>query len=656
MFEDRQPFSCCAFALPLLLVLSGCGSDRTQRVTFTVAAEAGGADCDLTAAIAEPCTTVQVFLSETGEQLELVEVDDTGDTKMGFKLRFQSLPPMFDVTLDEADVASGARIDVHVVVHDSTGAARFGAWVERVDPRDPAAEIRLYPFGQWSCPGTGATPRALHGAQRVGDDEVLIFGGVAGDEIDPLSLRDPAEYGGPLAVGGIEVYDGRTHEFRPVTIINRINDQDPALRRVLFATVDVGPEVDPDDSANTLHRIRLLGGYQAEGGVAMVHFDSLGTRGPAGAPIVPSRFVEAAGPVDLVYNARAGTVTIEDAAFSGAVARGGPLAVGDFFGMSSPTDPALVAITLAPMGGGFAPPTNVYSYTREGDAVDAMRVLETPRLGPAVLTVADGFLVWGGAINPDVRATAGELFPPRGGDPMTLAAPPSVPVPAAFHSWNRTGEDRFLIAGGFAIQGAGEVGEGTLLEQLPDTPIYYLEVGRGGVLAARVVPADGYVSTIFHTATMIPEVGVVLIGGARPRDIDETAANDPRLVPQDQAALVAGAALAPFPNLGTARWGHTATLLSGHRLLVVGGFSSHSMALDQLTAATPPELYYWDAAPRALLPGECGTHETMRIDAAVEHSDGGLPPITPPPSDAGAGSPDGGPGAMDAAAPVDAGF
>ena len=93
-----------SFSLRLLLAsfiaLAGCGNERTQTVTFQVAAGSDATECNAVMTIADPCTTVQVFDSETGAQLPLVDVSDS-ERKTVFKLQFEgNTEPRFDVTLE----------------------------------------------------------------------------------------------------------------------------------------------------------------------------------------------------------------------------------------------------------------------------------------------------------------------------------------------------------------------------------------------------------------------------------------------------------------------------------------------------------------------------------------------------------------------------
>lgn len=650
MIGDRRSFSLrLLVALALSSALVSCGEERTQRATFRVAGPATGT-CDIPAEVSDPCTTVVVTDAQTGEQIPIVAADDVERTTH-FLLRFEgNVEPSFDIPLVE-----GQRVNVRVTVYENDGAARFGAYVEDVDPRAGPMTIRLYPFRQWSCPGARqGFPRALHGAARVGPHQVLIFGGVSGGDLDALSLRDPDALGGALPVEAIEVYDGRTHEFRTVPV--QTPDGTPVnFRRALFDSYYVGAE---EVGGRTLHRVRVIGGYTGGGGAALVHFDNLGTHGVDGTPLGPSENAETGTVVDLVYDPSGPVVTIEEVSLGATVVRGGPIHRSEFFGSGS-TAPSLVTVSLSPDGNDFASRNNTYSLLRDGTAADEDRTLQQPRLGPAILATDAGFLVWGGNVtSTDAAATHGELFPHREGASELVPTPAGAPPPTAFHTATRSseGEDRFLVAGGLLID-AETTSTQTLFNQVPPSPLYYLEVAAGGAIVTRRIDAPGHASTIYHSVTRIEGLGLVLIGGAGVEPVGSISGTGNRLEALTQAAAVRGASYTRLPDLALGRWGHTATPISGHRLLVVGGFTSNldGSSPNAMRSVADAELLYWEPPPRDLLPGECENSETEMVDASVELPDAGLPPATdagPPLADAG--PPDAGSSA-DAGLPMDAG-
>jgi len=648
---DRRKFSLLLlFVLALSSALLSCGEERSQRVTFRVAGPATGT-CDMPAEISDPCTTVVVTDAETGEQLPIVDVGDVERTQH-FLLRFEgNVEPSFDIPL-----AEGQRVNVRVTVYENDGAARFGAYVEDVDPTAGPLTIRLYPFQQWSCPGGNqGFPRALHGAARVGPHQVLIFGGVSGGDLDALSLRDPDALGGALPVETIEVYDGRTHTFRAVPA--QAPDGTPInFRRALFESYYVGAE---EVGGRTVHRVRVIGGYTGAGGSALVHFDNLGTHGVNGTPLGPSENADTGTVVDLVYDPSGPVVTIEEVSLGATVVRGGPIHRSEFFGAGD-TAPSLVTVSLSPDGDDFASRNNTYSLLRDGTAADEDRTLQQVRLGPAILTTDEGFLVWGGNVDStDPAGTHGELFPHREGVSELVPTPPGAPPPTAFHTATRSspGEDRFLVAGGLLID-AETASMQTLFNQVPPSPLYYLEVAAGGAIVTRPVDAPGHLSTIYHSVTRIEGLGLVLLGGAGVDPVGSISGAGNRLEALPQAAAVRGASYTRLPDLALARWGHTATPISGHRLLVVGGFTSNldGSSPNAMRSVADPELLFWEPAPRDLLPGECEGSETEMVDMSIDLGDAGLPPASDagaPPMDAG--SPDAGLPA-DGGLPMDAGM
>lgn len=588
-------------------------------------------------AVLEPCITVEVFEHGTRRQLPLVRPDDA-ERRQVFKLRFEgsAVTPRWDVAVSE-----GQHIDVQVLVYENDGAARYGAFLEDVQLGGGEVIVRLYPFQEWACPGRGSAPRALHAAVAINPDQVLIFGGVSGRDLDPLSARDPRAHGGALPVDTIELYDGRTHRFTTLPITSF--DEDTAFRRTLFDAVLVGEEPNPTDPTRSLYRVRVIGGFTGPLGSPLLHFDNVGTRGVGGSPFVPSIMAEIGRTVDLVVDPVALSVAIEDAEFAAPVPRGGLLEVSDFFGVAGPVDPALVLIGLRPDGLTFTPSALTYSYTREGMAVD-IRNLANVRLGASVHVVPQGFVVWGGNVNHggDVSAAAGEFLPAMGGAGVPISATGGLPMPTAFHTGTTIGPTTALIAGGFEVDATGSV-----LSAPSPTPIFFLEAGAGipPALSARLVPTPvDHVNTIFHTATPIPGLGVVLVGGA---GVDMTGN---RLAPQSQVAFINGASYTAIAGaaLSTPRWGHTTTVLGGHRLLVVGGFTrdtDSTVSMNAIEAIRDAEIFFWDPAPRDLFGDECAADQEERDDAAVDEVDAGLPPRVDAGFDSGlpdTGVPDGG--------------
>src|SRR5690606_7673349 len=95
-----------------------------------------------------------------------------------------------------------------------------------------------------------------------------------------------------------------------------------------------------------------------------------------------------------------------------------------------------------------------------------------------------------------------------------------------------------------------------------------------------------FTPTILHTATYVPGFGVVLTGGA-------SVVGGDRLQPVATAARVTGgpgtfALDDALQDLTTARFGHVATLLPGHRLLVTGGLVRDDTVPPTLRAIASP--------------------------------------------------------------------
>jgi len=173
----------------------------------------------------------------------------------------------------DVEVAEDQQIDVQVFVYENDGAARYGALLEDVELGGGEVIVRLYPFQQWACPGTGAAPRALHSAVAINPWQVLIFGGVSGTDLDPASARDPRAHGGALPVDTIELYDGRAHRFTNLPITSF--DGATSFRRVLFDAVLVGAEPSSADPLRSVYRVRVIGGFTGPAGSPLLHFDNV---------------------------------------------------------------------------------------------------------------------------------------------------------------------------------------------------------------------------------------------------------------------------------------------------------------------------------------------------------------------------------------------
>jgi hypothetical protein len=661
------------------VLLCACGGGEKRDLTFEIAAEIAPDSMACEGSLADqlaPCTSVQVFrVDEEGRrvpvQLFRLETEDGAEPVGAYKLRFESR----DIGFDADGLSPEETVDLEIRVFGDDGRPLYGASLE--DVRLSAAEplrVRLYPFRRWACPGPlggggSPEPRALHAAVPLPDGDVLIFGGVTGTDVDPASVRERARVGA-LLQRSIELYDASSHRFERVS--GEGPDGQPGFGRVLFGHRYVGAEMGPE--GNLRHRIRIVGGWTlppASAGTTALRFDNTGTLGgPFGSPVAPSDEVEVGDPVDLLFDPEALTVTFEDAT-SGVVPRGAAVRMSPFLGPGEPDDTSLVLVGLGPSGADWVPSPQFYLAERGGET-RPVRDLITPRLGATVRPLPEalgGFLIWGGNAGHEagtLAATAGEIqLEDETGGGTAVAAVDGLPPATAFHTMTRLGrDDLFLVAGGYRV-----ADDGFIYFDPSPTPLSALQITDGPTVVARRIEAAGYTPTIFHTATETEDLGLVLVGGAH---VD--AGN--RLAPLPQAGAVDGSfAWAPITHrsasgeptpspLGVPRWGHTTTALSGHRLLVVGGFGRDegSDTVNALRALSRAELLYTQAAPAPLLTGQCGEDDLAPPDAgALGPMDAGLPPRLDggAPATPDAGPPDAGPadgGAGDAGPAADAGL
>ncbi len=455
---------------------------------------------------------------------------------------------------------------------------KYGAHLENVEVGSDPVRVRLEPFREWACAGRAVdghlATRALHAAVQVGNGDVVLLGGITGDTIDPGSAAGGGRPGG-LLQPAVEVYDASQQRFRRVSTPGM-----EGFGRVLFGAVYMGADA-PDK-----HRIRVVGGYELpadQSSSAVLNFDSGGSVAPLGAPFAPSSVAEVAPTVDLIYDSAQLTLTVQS--MPSERARGAAITV------SAPLDDGTrgILVGLTQTGAGDAPSSLWYTLD---DAAGMM--LAHQRLGATIDAVpALGELfVWGGDLSMDtpmVPERAGEILMPGAASTPISSTDFGLPGPVAFHSSTPIDNDTFVIAGGLEVEASGH------LRATPASdPIFGIRVGTGAVSKVEIAD-NGYTASIFHTATRVPGVGVVITGGAI---VD--AGN--RLAPVATVGAVAGTPSTlgfddALPDLDVARWGHAATLLPGNRILITGGLARNSMLPTRLTALASAEILLLAAPP-----------------------------------------------------------
>lgn len=183
-----------------------------------------------------------------------------------------------------------------------------------------------------------------------------------------------------------------------------------------------------------------------------------------------------------------------------------------------------------------------------------------------------------------------------GHDPTMLPEMDAIPFATSHHTATRiagpSGSTAILFAGGLTLAG----GNAPLGGMTPATPA--LTVARfsatGAILGGARLP--GPVSTIFHTVSPIDASSseLLLVGGA---SVQMSMGATASFFAESQVGRVTydaatGYAWEAEPSLATARWGHTTTIIPDYGVLVVGGLSRTS---TDLNAATQDEFYLWES-------------------------------------------------------------
>ena len=201
----------------------------------------------------------------------------------------------------------------------------------------------------------------------------------------------------------------------------------------------------------------------------------------------------------------------------------------------------------------YDPSTRTFSAT--GHMIDnglfaVTRIFHTATLLPdgRVLIVGG----WNGAVGIDaVSLSSCEIYDPASG---TFASTGSLLVERADHTATLLQNGQVLVAGGTEVHGG-----------IPYTPyataeLYDTQSGTFLMPAIQMV-----VGRVFHTATLLPDGTVRLIGGS---DVGSTQRGDPRTELFDPVR----SAFAQSTSLSIARHSHAATLLmSGRVILITGG-------------------------------------------------------------------------------------
>lgn len=183
-----------------------------------------------------------------------------------------------------------------------------------------------------------------------------------------------------------------------------------------------------------------------------------------------------------------------------------------------------------------------------------------------------------------------------GHDPTMAADADGIPFATAHHTATRiagpSGSTAILFAGGINLAG-GNAPLGGLGVATPALTVTRF-AADGTIVGGTRLP--GPISTIFHTVTPIDASSseLLLVGGA---SVQMSMGATASFFAESQVGRVTydastGYAWEAEPSLATARWGHTTTIIPEYGVLVVGGMSRTA---NDLNAATQDELYLWES-------------------------------------------------------------
>lgn len=508
----------------------------------------------------------------------------------------------------DARTESGPH-EVNVVAYDESGHV-FATGVARDVRLDGAPiRVRLQRSDEWSCgpahadiDGAPLQSRALHAATAMPNGDVLIYGGVTGDEIDISGFATGAQ--GASLERSVEVYDASEDRFYVASVSDPLG-----FGRVFFASELATLDDEPP------YKIHVFGGYSiATGAVLRVDGSQSSAANSTGLPFVPTAEASPAESVTFLYDPVTHHVDVEPLGGTGGFTTGFPAVTG----FLDDANPSLLITGAGAFTGATSQTTlsdEISWVGHEGAPVSgSFPALLQGRAGATVSVFPNAHgaaLVWGGnignALLADVRSHAGELvrlsfpdvLPVPGGNAdaascATMANSSGAPEPTVFHSAT-TLDGGIVVAGGLYVGAAECPMHGVRTTFNNDQPITVFSISGTTITATRAISGD-FVGTAFHSATRLDANHVMLVGGAFSGMLNSDVVLP--LTAFDQVGVVGpghtstdGFLYTSSAPLMRARFGHAAAILPGGRVLVTGGFERFmSGASAKLRAFGSPEV------------------------------------------------------------------
>lgn len=216
----------------------------------------------------------------------------------------------------------------------------------------------------------------------------------------------------------------------------------------------------------------------------------------------------------------------------------------------------------------------------------------------------------------------------------TVSPDDNLPFATAYHTATRiagrTGSSAILFVGG-AVLGAGPTPLGTTTFATPSLTVTRF-ASDGTVAGGERI--TGRISTVLHTATPVDTsmTDILVVGGASQMPLGGVTTT---LFGVQDTGLVTFApststySWTALPDLVSGRWGHTTTIIPNHGVLVVGGLSRTDA---NVTVMDDPELLLWEDLRNMGRPTSMDC--AMATDAGMS-MDGGVRTDTGPARDTG---------------------